>query len=368
MFTHSENSTPTVFINGRFLSQRITGIQRYAREILSEMDRLLAAQPDSSFKLKVLIPKGVSPPVFKIIEVETCGNFQGHLWEQIDLPLRVGRSLLFSLCPTGPVLKKHQIITIHDLAVFRIPEAYSPIFRIWYKLNYSVIARRAPLTMTVSQFSAGEINRRLGVPLQKLRIALEGWQHLNRIDPDTAILEKFRLNQAPFVLAVSSPTPNKNFKAIVEAMEILGDSAPLCVAAGKADANVFGENSATLENIRPLGYVTDEELKALYRNAACFVFPSFYEGFGIPPLEAMSQGCPILAADIPAVKEVCGENALYFDPRQPRQLANCLQEIMSNPNLRQELSVKGIARAAQFTWEQGARINLEIIGQTLPTL
>lgn len=365
MYSSSQPNTPTIYLNGRFFSQRITGIQRYARETVLALDKLITNQANLGFKLKLLTPKGVCVPTFKAIEVEGYGNFQGHLWEQIDLPCRVGNELLFSFGPTGPVVKKRQIITIHDLSVYRIPEAFSRSFRLWYQLVYTVIARRSKLTMTVSRFSAEEINQCLGVPLEKTRISTEGWQHLKLIDEDIAILKKFELENKAFVLAVSSPTSNKNFSAIVKAFKLLGSSAPHCVAAGKTDVNVFSDVGVSMESIQPLGYITDAELKCLYKNAACFIFPSLYEGFGIPPLEAMACGCPILAADIPAVKEVCGDSALYFDPQRPDQLAALVQEIMANMDLRQTLSLSGLAQAEKFSWEQGALLNLAVLKEAL---
>jgi glycosyltransferase involved in cell wall biosynthesis len=357
--------TPTIYLNGRFFSQRVTGIQRYARETLLALDKLIANQANLGFKLTLLIPKGVCVPTFMAVDVEEYGWFQGHLWEQIDLPRRVGGGLLFSFGPTGPLIKKHQIITIHDLAVYRIPEAFSRLFRMWYQLVYSVIARRSKLLMTVSKFSAEEINQCLGVPIEKTRISTEGWQHLKLIVEDAAILKKFELGNKPFVLAVSSPTPNKNFSTIVKAFKLLGSDAPYCVAAGKADIKVFSDVGVSMDSIQPLGYVTDAELKCLYKHAACFIFPSFYEGFGIPPLEAMACGCPILAADIPAVKEVCGESALYFDPHRPDQLAALVQEIMANMDLRQTLSLSSLAQAEKFSWEQGALLNLAALKEAL---
>ena len=362
----TSRSIPTVYINGRFYSQRVTGIQRYARETLLELDKLIASQTGLGFKIKLLTPKNVVVPSFKAIEVEQCGNFQGgHLWEQFDLPWRVGSNLLFSFCPTGPLFKKNQIITIHDLAVFRIPEAFSRSFRWWYKLIYSVVARRSALTLTVSQFSADELNQCLGIPEARIRISTEGWQHLQQINEDSAILQKFELEAKVFALAVSSPTPNKNFSCIVKAIDLLGASAPLCVAAGKADMAVFKDTGASADAIQALGYVSDAELKCLYKNAACFIFPSFYEGFGIPPLEAMACGCPVLAANIPTVQEICGDSALYFDPHQSEQLSKILQDIINNAELRQNLSRSGLARSEKFSWAQSAYLNLEVLKEAI---
>jgi glycosyltransferase involved in cell wall biosynthesis len=365
MPSSTKPSLPTIFLNGRFLSQRVTGIQRYARETLLELDNILANQTELGFNIKLLIPRGITQPTLRAIEVEECGWFNGHLWEQFDLPWRVGNQLLFSFCSTGPLFKKNQIITIHDLSVFRIPEAFSRSFRWWYKVIYSVIASRSKLTMTVSQFSAKEISQCLGISTGRIRVATEGWQHLQQIDEDAAILRKFELENKAFALAVSSPTPNKNFGCIVKAFHLLGTAAPLCVAAGKADMKVFNDGVAAVDIIQPLGYVSDGELKSLYKSATCFIFPSFYEGFGIPPLEAMACGCPVLAADIPTVKEICGDSALYFDPHHPEQLSKLIQEIMGNSAIRQKLSQSGIERARQFSWTEGARLNLSLLKEAL---
>jgi glycosyltransferase involved in cell wall biosynthesis len=114
-----------------------------------------------------------------------------------------------------------------------------------------------------------------------------------------------------------------------------------------------------------VGYVSDAQLKALYQHATCFVFPSFYEGFGIPPLEAMSCNCPVIASTAPAVCEVCGDAALYFDPREPRELASKLREVFGRPELRARMAAAGLKRASQYSWAESARLNLQYIEECL---
>lgn len=356
----------TVYLNGRFLSQRVTGIQRYAREVLMELDDMLAGGEGNGLRCRLLAPTDADIPDLRAIPVERFGCFQGHLWEQFDLPWRVGRQgFLYSFCATGPLFKRRQAITVHDTSVRRVPDSFGWRFRLWHEMLLRSITRRSPLTITVSRFSAEEIALCFGVTRDRLRIATEGWQHLARIEEDQDFLDRHGLGAEPYALAVSSPTPNKNFVAIAEAMRLLGGDAPPCVAAGMADVGVFRSADLHTDTIRRVGYVSDEALKALYRNAGCFIFPSFYEGFGIPPLEAMACGCPVLASTAPAVREVCGDAALYFDPKRPDQLAEEVRRVFADTGLRARLAAAGLARAKEYSWRESARLNLAFMQEAL---
>lgn len=356
---------PEVLVNGRFYGQRVTGVQRYARETLASLDELLAAGEPSGARWTVVAPRGTPLPAFAHLRVEHVGRLQGHLWEQLDLPWRAGRSLLLSFGFTGPLLKRRQIITVHDAAVVRMPQAYTRAFRHAYRRLVGHIGQRAPRTLAVSRFGAGEASECFGVPPERLRVTTEGWQHLQRVTADDAILDRHALRGRPFALAVSSPTPNKNFAAIATALGRLGPDAPCCVVVGAADGAVFRTAEPAGDALVRVGYVSDAELKALYQHASCFVFPSFYEGFGIPPLEAMSCGCPVIASTAPAVQEVCGPAALYFNPARPDQLADRLRELFDDPALQASLREAGHERVQHFSWTQAARLNLAAVREVL---
>lgn len=359
--TRASLAAPEVFINGRFLSQRITGVQRYAHETLHALDRLLAGSAGADLRCTVLVPRGTPLPALRHLAVETLGRLQGHPWEQLELPWRTRGQLLFSFGFTGPLLKRQQIITVHDAAVVRMPQAFKPAFRHAYQRLVRTIAGRAPATMTVSRFSADEAIECFGVPPERVRIATEGWQHLQRVAADESVIEQHGLRERPFALAVSSPTANKNFAAIEQALALLGPDAPRCVVVGAADAAVFRSGAATGSTLTRVGYVSDAQLKALYDHATCFVFPSFYEGFGIPPLEAMASGCPVIASTAPAVVEVCGDAALYFNPTHPQELADRLQQLFSDESLRLRLRIAGLRRLVEFSWDKAAALNLAAI-------
>jgi len=218
--------------------------------------------------------------------------------------------------------------------------------------------------LTVSQFSRGEIHREFGVPDRKISVVSEGGEHIKRVESFSYTISKFRLDRKPFILAVSSMAEHKNFRLVVEALSRISDP-PFDVAiAGGANARVFG-NSGLLDSdsVRLLGYVSDSELRALYENALAFVFPSIYEGFGIPPLEAMVCGCPVLASTAASIPEVCGDAALYFDPRSSEELAALMLKIASDETLRMELRDRGYRRSQQFSWDLGARQVLKVCAE-----
>lgn len=361
---------PKIFINGRFLGQQVTGVQRYARETLAALVDLLRDQPPLPFSLELLAPHDTPEQPDLGLPLRRVGRLTGHAWEQLELPWYSRSGALFSFGFTGPLLKRRQVITIHDAAVYRVPQAYHPLFAAFYKTVVGVVSRRAPLTVAVSAHSAREAARWFGTPAQRVRVVTEGWQHLDRQQADLSVLDRLGLQPGGFILGVSSPTPNKNFALLVQALERLGAAAPTCVVVGAANQKVFqggGAGPAGSAALRYAGYVSDEALKALYQSAQAFVFPSFYEGFGIPPLEAMSCGCPVLASTADAVRETCGEAALYFDPHHADELAALLTRLRQEPALAAELRRAGLARAAEFSWQRGAHLNLDVLKELSQT-
>lgn len=355
----------TIYINGRFLTQRVTGIQRYARETLAALDSLLAGQGQAG-RWVVLAPQGAERPALRHIDFRSVGRFHGHLWEQLDLPWHARDGYLVNFATTGPLLKKAQTVTVHDASVYQVPDAFSWKFRAWYRLVVRVIGNRSRLTLAVSQFAASEVARHFGVRPERIRVTSEGWEHLLGVPADDTVLARHGLARGGYVLAVSSPTPNKNFAAVLEASRLLADLDLKFVIAGSADTRVFASagdlSGASLVRV---GYVSDAQLRALYENAMCFAFPSRYEGFGIPPLEAMGLGCPVVASSIPSVREVCGDAALYFDPARPDELAQNLRALHGAPARLADMRERGRMRAARYSWLEAARRNVDALRSVL---
>jgi glycosyltransferase involved in cell wall biosynthesis len=354
-----------IVINGRFLTQTVTGVQRYAIELTKALDELLGRGVIDAerYKFELLAPlSGAADLSLRHIQIRRQGNLSGSLWEQFELPWLTRDALLINLCNAAPLAVSRQLVTLHDAAVHAVPEAYSRAFRIWYKLLLPNVGRIARRVITVSQFSRSEITRRFGVAESKCVVIGEGKEHMQKVAADKSALERHGIGRRPYVLAVSSASPNKNFRAIVQAIQWLGAAPFDLVIAGGTNPRIFSDAGAKLPDfVRHVGYVSDGELKALYEAAACFVYPSFYEGFGLPPLEAMACGCPVIVSRAASLPEVCGDAALYCDPTDPRDIAKQMSDLVFDDGLRARLRQRGLERAQQFSWERCARETWAVI-------
>jgi glycosyltransferase involved in cell wall biosynthesis len=348
-----------IFLNGRFLSQSITGVQRYALELVKALDILFDEVDPSSAKYKptLIAPHNVKEELqTKNIKLKKKGFLTGHSWEQLELPFYTRNGVLISICNAGPLLKRRQIVTIHDASVFGFAKGYSWSFRLWHCLLTRGLVKTAEKIVTVSDFSRLELMKYCGISENKIHTIYEGKEHIIATRSDPTILVKHGLKDRRYILAVSSVNPNKNFKSIVQAMEIIDDSGLDVVIAGGTNSKIFGEASLPAsEKIKYVGYVTDNELKALYQHAACFVYPSFYEGFGLPPLEAMACGCPVIVSNTSSLPEVCGDAALYCDPHDPSDIAEKIRLVIHDSNLREQMQIKVLKRSSIFSWERCAR-------------
>lgn len=353
-----------IYINGRFLTQSLTGVQRYALELIKAFDRMVEneSQAFRGWTFTVLAPPGkLNAPDLKHIAIRQVGPLSGHLWEQAVLPWHTADGFLLNLCNTGPLLKRRQAVTLHDAAVYAVPETYSLLFRAWYKVLFRTLGITARTIWTCSQFSRKQLIEYCKIKPSKLQVIYHGKEHLLETPPAPGFLEAKGITR-PYVLAVSSMSPNKNFRSIVQALERIGTTDYDVVIAGGTNPKVFKTPETSLpDNVKYLGYVAEEELRTLYDHASCFVFPSFYEGFGFPPLEAMACGCPVIASRAASLPEVCGEAVLYCDPHSPDDIAEQIRRMMGDAELRTRLSAKGRAQAQRFTWEQCARETMQSI-------
>jgi glycosyltransferase involved in cell wall biosynthesis len=355
----------TLSINGRFFGRRLTGVDRFAIEVIRAIDKLLESK-DVDVVVRILVPPGTTVAAeFKCIEVQEVGLGRGQFWEQFSLPRVLGKTdVLLSLCNTAPIFVRKQIVVIHDAATAKIPSAFSWKFRAWYKVLMPLLGAVASKIITVSKFSQREICSAYRIPTQKVSVVLEGAEHILRVASDNGVIDRFGLRDRPYVLAVSSMAHHKNFRLVLASLPYLKNCNFDIVIAGGANPKVFGGiGGADLGGVKWVGYVSDEELRALYSNALCFVFPSLYEGFGIPPLEAMTCGCPVIASHAGSIPEVCGGAALYFDPLDAEGFARLLRKVCEDADLRASLIEMGEAHAKSFSWESAARRILRVCSE-----
>lgn len=302
-----------IVINGRFLSQHITGVQRVAHELVRELDNLAR---EKKIEVIILAPKNIIfENLYKNIKIKKVGYLKGVLWEQLELPFYAIREkgILINLGSVAPIINTG-IVDIHDIS-FRVnPQFFSKKFSWYYRVLIWILVRTSKKILTVSEFSKQEIIKYYKVSEEKIKVIYNSWEHILRINEDFSILQKFNLEKKSFYLAVSSVAPNKNFKYIIELAKLYPEKQ--FVIAGKKNIKVFGELGVEdLKNLVWCGYVTDEELKALYMTCKGFIYPSFYEGFGLPPLEAMGCGCEeIYVSNTSCLQEIFGESVVYLNP------------------------------------------------------
>ena len=330
-------------INGKFFTQNITGVQRHAREMVCELDKTM-----HNVNIEILIPRNVENlPKYKNIKVVRWGWFTGICWEQISYPLylllkhRVG----INFCST-PLLKADYAY-LHDVTMQVNPQYCSKLYSVYSNILAKNVINRAQKLFTVSEFSKDEIRKFYHVPEKKIEVIGNAWQHMIRLTPDTGIFSKHpEIKMGEYIFSLSSLSPNKNHQWIIK--NALTNPNQQYIIAGGINNAVFGSNNPLTEsdsNIIYLGYVTDEVAKALMMNAKAFLFPTFYEGFGIPPLEALSCGTKIIVSSTPCMKEIYGDAAYYIDPHNPNiNIQELLQNSVSDPEIILE----------KYSWQKSA--------------
>jgi glycosyltransferase involved in cell wall biosynthesis len=349
-----------LFINARYLTQELTGVQRFAEQISLSLN-------DIRDDIVFLSPPGIlRKDVADQLHVKEIGRKSGHQWEQVELPRFLknnGSGLLLNLGSTAPIFYNNQIVTHHDVTYKRYPESFSKKFRLFYSLLIPMMLKNSKKLLTVSEFSKKEINDIYGYPVDKIEIIYN------------AVSEKFkkseRLNESErYFLAVSSPNFHKNFHGMLKAFELLGSKYNVSLKIiGKTAASFSKQDFSSLiknsEKIKFMGRVDDDEMISLYQNALAFVFPSFYEGFGIPPLEAQSCGCPVISSNMASMPEVLRDSAIYFDPKNETDIASAMEKIILDSHLRTELISKGDANIQRFSWHDSAAKVSRIVDELL---
>jgi glycosyltransferase involved in cell wall biosynthesis len=349
-------------INGKFTSQPVTGVQRVAYELTRAMQ--MRALP--SDELEVFVPENVLEPGAFLKRLRRFPWLRGTLWEQITLPLAARGKTLLNLCNTNPLFKRGQVVMVHDMAVYDVPLGFSRKFRMWYRLCFSILPRMQPVILTVSGYSKMRICHHLKVDESRVAVIHPGADHLDRVVSDSAVLDRLGLAKDTYCVIVGSLDPRKNLQRVLEAVDKLWHLPEVkFVIVGGKNTRIFNSDETkapvNADQVLWAGFVSDGELKSLYENAACLVFPSLYEGFGLPPLEAMYCGCPVIASSRTSIPEACGDAAMYCDATSAEDIADKISSMMSDAELRQQYRMKGIAHAREFRWEYSAQKVLEIL-------
>ena len=333
-----------VVVNGRFLGRPITGVERYAGEITRRLEG----------RIRVYRPP------------DKATGARGHLWEQIRLPWLVGGALLWSPANTGPMVVSRQVVTVHDLAPLDHPEWFEPRIAAWYRWLLPQLVKRVVRVITVSQFSKTRLMERLGVPADRVVAIPNGVS--SRFHPRSPaevirVTARYHL-RAPYLLMVGSLEPRKNFDVVARAWAEAGptfDGLTLAVVGDTRPTLQAAVPDRRLGWVRRLDDVHDTDLPALYAGAIGLVIPSFYEGFGLPLLEAMACGTPVVAARAGALPEVAGDAAILVDPSDPASVADGILRLVVDETTRQTCRTRGLNRAAAFDWDRSASMTWQVL-------
>lgn len=347
-----------IYLNGKFLAQRTTGVQRFASGVVAALDRSLQSTPCGQDVELLLPPAAMLIDGLRVIRQRVVGRPGQSLtaWEQLELPRHTRGGTLLCLSGSAPFFARNCVPTIHDAAVYLYPQAYSRAFVAWYRLLFAQRAKNSPLVLTVSESSARDLAPHL--PRTSYRVVPNSAEHIIDQISDTSVLSRLELTSGKYLLAVGSLNPTKNFSLLINAYRgsSLVDKFPLVIV-GAINRDVFSIISEDVNhpNVRWAGSIPDSQLRALYENATVFVFPSLYEGFGIPPLEAMLCGCPVVVSNASSIPEICGDAAYYFSSKNPDEMLASIKYVLDNDFHRKSLIEKGRQRASQFSWDFSAR-------------
>ena len=322
---------PEVVVNGRFMSRRITGVERYATEILRCLGK----------RVRVVRPN---------VRLVGVG---GHLWEQFLLPGYVSENeVLWSPANSGPLAVSNQIATIQDLSPLEHPEWFRLDFAAWYRLFLPLLAKRVRQVLVSSHYVKRKIETHLGV--KNVHVTSAGVD--GKFFHPGASQDKYELPEK-YILFLGSLEPRKNLPILLKSwIKISKEYSNTWLIVAGDTGRVFHNVKFPpfTDRVRFLGYIPEASLPGLYANATLFILPSLDEGFGLPVLEAMACGTPVIASNAGALPEIAGKAAMLVSPHHVDEISEAMKTLLSSEGLRDSLKQQGLKHVADFTWERSA--------------
>lgn len=349
---HVSKSQPDIVINGKFLGANLNGVHRSA----AQFARRLTENAQGIANVRLFVPNSLPAEVGAELPAPELvrGRFgTGQGWEMLSLPQAARGALLVNFCNLAPLLHGNSIVMIHDAQTYLYPKDYSGRQAMAYRALLPWIGRRARRVLTVSEFSRSTLAAHGIADENKIDVVPNGTDHILDVPPDARILDRHGLQRHGFVLVLGSAKEYKNIRRVFAA---LADGGPRLVVAGGPDRDAYlsrGWNPP--DSAVFTGFVTDAELRALYQNATLFAFPSLTEGFGLPAVEAMHCGCPVIVAAAGAMPEICGGAALQVDPTDTAAWRKAIKEITQSAQLADDLRQRGEAQARAYSWQRAGQ-------------
>jgi glycosyltransferase involved in cell wall biosynthesis len=354
-------------INGDFVALQPAGVARYAREVTLALDALVTEGHPlaGNLELDLVVPRQPKEALpLAAIPVRLVAEFNRprlpQFWVQAQLPRHVPGGLL-SFCNLAPVALRRQIACIHDMHPRIVPESYGMLFRWAHRIILPILGKRAAHITTVSQLSRGHLVEFGIAPPEKITVTYNGSDHAARWDAARSTLagEPDR----PYVLCLGRRDQKyKNTELLVRLAPLLDAMGLELWMPGDVDESVIAQHTSQKpDNLRLLGRIGDDDFKKALSGALCFLFPSRIEGFGLPAVEAMAAGCPVVASTSPCLPEVCGNAALYADPDDTEGWADAVRCLQGRADVRGRLIEAGHARALLYSWRGIAETYLELM-------
>jgi glycosyltransferase involved in cell wall biosynthesis len=358
------------------------GMEVAARELIPAL--LQAAPPGTRFTAFVNReaaaakdgPWGELLPALTV-PVDARNRVQWVRGEQLLLPrlaAREGVDLVHSLASTAPARGRfRRVVTVHDLIYARFPEAHAGIRDMGMRVLVPLAVRRSDRVIVDSHSTRRDLVELLGTPAERIDVVPLGVGTVRRCKPlpERELRERLGLGGRPVVLSLSAKRPHKNLAALIGALaQLPAERRPLLVLPGyqtphEAELRERARAAGVQEDVRFLGWLSGEEFEGLWRVAQAFVYPSLYEGFGLPVLEAMTRGVAVACSNATSLPEVAGDAALTFDPTDERAIAAAIERLLGDPAEAERLRARGLQRAHEFTWQRTAQMTLESYARVL---
>lgn len=352
-------------INGDFLALKPNGVARHARETVMALDRLVCERHPLTvgLELQVISPRPADDAFnLRAIPVRVVDEFRRprlpQFWVQMQLPFHVDGGLL-SFCNLAPVAVRRQIVCIHDVHTYIMPESYGRGFRWMHRLVLPALGRRVRQIATVSRFSRDCIIEYNIADRSRISVVYNGADHALRWD-DRASTADFI--GRPFVLCLGQPQAYKNLQlalSLLPALEHMGID--LAIVGNVSEDYIAEQIGEKPSNLRLLGRLSDDDLAKAFTQALCFLFPSRIEGFGLPAVEAMARGCPVVASKAAAIPEICEDAALYCDADTPNEWIAAIGKLNQQPDTRAGRIKAGKALASSYQWSSVAQSYLQMM-------
>jgi glycosyltransferase involved in cell wall biosynthesis len=328
----------------------LSGVQRYVSELCVRLGEKLQ----------------------RIAPTHPLQGIKGHIWEQCLLPCKIRSRLLWSPANTGPVFYENQVVTVHDLAALDHPEWFAPKFSAWYRCMVPRLVKRARQVIAVSDFTKQRLVESTRINPEKIHVIPNGVDE--RFCPSTpaevgALLKRLNIPSSRYVLSIGTLEPRKNLRGQLEAWSRCVGEIPadtwLVVAGRLGKRHVFEEVNldGIPDRVHFTGFVPDVDLPTLYGGALALLYPSVYEGFGLPALEAMASGTTPIVSNSTALPELVSDAALTVDPRDNESIAAALALIVTNSQMRDDLRERAIRRAQTFNWEKTAAMTWDVLSE-----